>query len=178
MTLRHATATPAAEPTEAPRPAAPPSDAAGPRPATDELRQALAHMSAAERRLRSRDQSRPGELSHAQLRSIMALGRGSEMTVGQLAHSAELTPASVTGLLDQLEAAGIVARHRSTEDRRVCHVSLTPEGRDLFNRKRSAWQAKWDEQLAGLSDAELDTAVRVIQLVTELYDSVAAGAEK
>lgn len=157
--------------------AARPAQAARPRPAADELRQALMHMSAAERRLHSRDHGRPGELSHAQLRSIMALGRQSEMTVGQLAQSADLTPASVTGLLDQLEGAGIVARHRSTEDRRVCHVSLTPEGWELFERKRSAWQTKWDERLADVSDSDLLAAVRVIQQITELYDSVAAPGD-
>lgn len=152
-----------------------PAEAARPRPAAEELRQALMHMSAAERRLRSRDHGRAGELSHAQLRSIIALGRHSEMTVGQLAHSAELTPATVTGLLDQLEASGIVERRRSTEDRRVCHVSLTPQGWELFERKRRAWQAMWDERLAAVSDADLRTAVRVIREVTELYDSVPAG---
>lgn len=157
--------------------AAPPTPAARPRVATEELRQTLAHMSAAERRLRSRDHARPGELSHAQLRSIAALGRQPEMTVGQLAQSAELTPATVTVMLDQLEAAGIVVRHRSTEDRRVCNVSLTDKGWELLEAKLGTWRGLWEERLAAVSDEELNAAIRVIRRVTELYDATATPRE-
>jgi DNA-binding MarR family transcriptional regulator len=150
----------------------PPSGAAQTRAAIEELRRNLAQMSAAERRLRSRDHSQPGELTHSQIRSIAALGREREMTVGQLARSAELKPATVTVMLDHLEAAGIVQRHRSTEDRRVCNVSLTPKGWEVLERKLGAWQALWEQRLAGVSDEDLETAARVIHQVTEIFDSV------
>lgn len=143
-----------------------------PRASIEELRRTLARMSAAERRLRSRDHSQPGELTHAQIRSIAALGREQEMTVGQLARSAELKPATVTVLLDHLQEAGIVERHRSTEDRRVCHVSLTPKGWDVLERKLAAWQDLWEERLQDVSEDDLQAAMRVIRQVTELYDSV------
>ena len=129
-------------------------------------------MSGAERRLRSRDYAQSGELTHAQLRAIAALGREKEMTVGAIARSAELTPATVTQLIDHLEAAEIVQRVRSTEDRRVCNVSLTDAGWQLLERKLSTWQARWERELAEVSDAELATAVRVIERVTGIYDSV------
>jgi MarR family transcriptional regulator, organic hydroperoxide resistance regulator len=151
---------------------------AAPRQATEDLRKALIHMGAAERRLRSRDQTRPGELTFAQLRTIAVLGREQQMTVGELAKHADLKPASVTVMLDQLEAAGIVERHRSTEDRRVCNVSLTPEGWQLMEHKLGNWQRLWEERLAGMSDEDLRTAMTVIGQVTELYDSVAASFEE
>jgi DNA-binding MarR family transcriptional regulator len=144
----------------------------GPRASIEQLRRTLSAMSAAERRLRSRDHSRPGELTHAQIRSIAALGRNREMTVGQLAKSAELKPATVTVTLDHLEAAGIVQRHRSTEDRRVCNVALTPKGWEILERQLGIWQALWEQRLADVSDQELQTAMRVIEQVTEIYDSV------
>ncbi|MFZ0385378.1 MAG: MarR family transcriptional regulator, partial [Solirubrobacteraceae bacterium] len=72
----------------------------------DGLRDAIAQMFAAERRLRSRE-SAPGELTHAHIRSLHALADG-PLTAGQLARSAELNPASVTAMLDHLEDAGIV----------------------------------------------------------------------
>ncbi len=156
------------------RPAATSPDAAADpsRAAIEELRRTLVQMSAAERRLRSRDHAQPGELTHAQIRSIAALGREREMTVGQLARSAELTPATVTVLLDHLEEAGIVQRQRSTEDRRVCNVALTPEGWEVLERKLAAWQALWEERLQDVSDEELATAMRVISRVTGIYDAV------
>ena len=147
------------------------------RPTIEELRLALTHMSGAERRLRGRDNSRPGELTHAQIRALATLGREHEMTAGELARSADLNPASVTAMLDHLEAANVVQRHRSTEDRRVCNVSLTPQGWQLLERKLARWHSLWDQEFAGFSDRELKVAARVILRVTELYDSVSTRLE-
>lgn len=156
--------------------APPPSDGEGSggrggrRPQIDDLRTALAHMSGAERRLRGRDHGHPGEPTFAQLRALAALGREREMTAGQLARSADLNPATVTAMLDHLEAADIVQRHRSTTDRRVCNVSLTANGWELLERKLAGWQSRWEQKLAGVSDRDLRTAERVLQQVADLYD--------
>ncbi len=140
------------------------------RPEIEELRAALAAMSGAERRLRGRDHSRPGELTYAQIRALAALGREREMTAGQLARSAELNPASVTAMLDHLEESGIVQRHRSTEDRRVCNVSLTQDGWELLERKLAGWQSLWEHKLADASERDLRAAARVVRQVTDLYE--------
>jgi DNA-binding MarR family transcriptional regulator len=161
MSQQTATATQAAEPTTL----------------TDELRVALNHLLAADRRLRGRDHSRPGELTFAQLRTIAALGREREMTAGQLAKSAELTPATVTSILDQLESANIVERRRSTEDRRVCNVALTPEGWELLERKLSVWNGLWSDRLSGFSDKEIQTAAAILHEVTGILDTVASSLD-
>jgi DNA-binding MarR family transcriptional regulator len=142
------------------------------RPEIEQLRSALAHMLAAERRLRGRDHKRAGELTVAQLRSLAALGRQREMTAGQLARSADLNPATVTAMLDHLEAANIVTRHRSTEDRRVCNISLTPEGWELLQSKLADWQSIWEQTLADVSDRELEITAHVVAQISQLYDSL------
>jgi DNA-binding MarR family transcriptional regulator len=182
VTRRPATVAAAPAAATGPRGAEPPRGADQPaegerRPTIEELRLALSHMSGAERRLRGRDHSRPGELTHAQIRALATLGREHEMTAGELARSADLNPASVTAMLDHLEAANVVQRHRSTQDRRVCNVSLTPQGWELLERKLARWHSLWDEEFAGFSDRELKVAARVIQRVTELYDSVSTRLE-
>lgn len=143
----------------------------------EELRTAVNHLLAADRRLRGRDHSRPGELTFAQLRTITALGRDEEMTAGQLAKSAELTPATVTSILDQLEDANIVERRRSTEDRRVCNVALTPEGRQLLERKLAAWRQLWSEHLSGYSEEDIGTAIGIVQAVTGILDTLASSLD-
>lgn len=142
------------------------------RPATEDLRGAVSQMFGAERRLRSRDHSRPGELTHAQVRALATIGREQEMTAGQLARSADVNPATVTAMLDQLDALGVVERHRSTEDRRVCNVSLTPEGWELLERKRAHWEALWEQHFAGFSDRELEVVARAINQITAIYDGL------
>jgi DNA-binding MarR family transcriptional regulator len=143
-----------------------------PRAPTASFRQALNRMFGAERRLRGRDHAGPGELTYSQLRSIAILSREREMTAGQLAKSADLNPASITALIDRLEAANLVRRHRSSEDRRVCNVSLTPEGQELIEHKLAHWQALWNERLAEFSDAELEAAARVVERIAEIYESL------
>jgi MarR family transcriptional regulator, organic hydroperoxide resistance regulator len=143
----------------------------------DDLRTAVNQLLAADRRLRGRDHSRPGELTFAQVRTIAALGRATEMTAGQLAKSAELTPATVTTILDQLETANIIERRRSTEDRRVCNVALTPEGEELLERKLAAWQQLWSEHLSGYSNREIATATGIVQALTGMLDGLASSLE-
>jgi MarR family transcriptional regulator, organic hydroperoxide resistance regulator len=162
MSQRSATAARAAEPTTK----------------IDELRITLNQLLAADRRLRGRDHSRPGELTFAQLRTIAALGREREMTAGQLAKSAELTPATVTSILDQLETANIVERRRSTEDRRVCNVALTPEGWELLERKLAVWQGLWSDRMSRFSDKEIETASAILHEVTGILDTVASSLDQ
>jgi DNA-binding MarR family transcriptional regulator len=142
----------------------------------DGLRDAIAQMFAAERRLRSRE-SAPGEMTHAHIRSLHALADG-PLTAGQLARSAELNPASVTAMLDHLEDAGIVERTRSTTDRRVCNVALTESGRTLLSDKTARWRAMWSERLHAYSEAELDVARRIARDVAEMFDSITAERQQ
>ena len=159
------------------QPMSPATSAAEPTTNVDELRTALNQLLAADRRLRGRDHSRPGELTFAQIRTIAALGRENEMTAGQLAKSAELTQAAITSILDQLEAANIVERRRGTEDRRVCNVALTPEGWQLLERKLSVWHGLWAERLSRFSDEEIETAAAILHEVTGILDTVASSLD-
>jgi DNA-binding MarR family transcriptional regulator len=150
--------------------------AAGAEP-LDELRLALSRLLGAERRLRSREHA-PGELTHAHIRSRHTLAEQGEMTAGQLAKSADLNPASVTAMLDLLEQSGIVARSRSTTDRRVTNVALTPEGREVLAEKSARWQERWREALGRFSDEELTAAANVTSVIGELFDSLIVEKER
>jgi DNA-binding MarR family transcriptional regulator len=60
-------------------------------------------------------------------RCLDILGTRGAMTAGQLADAVRLTTGAVTGVLDRLEAAGLVRRVRDTQDRRRVMVELTDE---------------------------------------------------
>ena len=137
------------------------------------LREEFGHLLGAERRLRGREQHRAeGELSFAHVRALFALGEREEATAGEIAKAAQLSPATVTGMLDDLEAAGIVSRQRSATDRRVVLVSLTGEGWTLLERKRARWRELWDGGLADVSDADLDAAARVMRAIADTFDAI------
>jgi len=136
----------------------------------NELRAAFGELLGADRRLRSRDPQRPGALSYAQVRALVLLDDADEATAGQLAKAADLTPASVTAMLDHLEGEGIVERRRSDLDRRVVVVSLTPAGRTLLAEKRARWRACWEAAVEEFSDGELRAAGAVMRKMAQMFD--------
>jgi DNA-binding MarR family transcriptional regulator len=60
-------------------------------------------------------------------RCLDILGTRGPMTAGQLADAMHLTTGAITGVLDRLEAAGLVRRIRDTQDRRRVIVEVTDE---------------------------------------------------
>lgn len=64
------------------------------------------------------------------LRAVRMLG---EVTTGKLSAAASLSPATVTTILDKLEARGLVLRYRNAEDRRVVHSKLTERGAQMLD---------------------------------------------
>ena len=73
--------------------------------------------------------------------------------------------------------ANIVERRRSTEDRRVCNVALTPEGWELLERKLSVWNGLWADRLSGFSDKDIETAAAILHEVTGILDTVASSLD-
>ena len=137
-----------------------------------EVRAAIGELFGAERRLRGREHQQGRDLTNSQLRALLVLDKEDEVTAGSLARSADLNPASVTAMLDQLEASGIVARRRSAEDRRVCMVSLTATGRAMLEERRAHWQALWEQHLGHLPDEELVRAGHVIRTIVGLLEEL------
>lgn len=60
------------------------------------------------------------------LTTLSTLGPSGSVTMGQLASTLNNTPATTSALVDRLELAGYVARHRSETDRRQVTLSATP----------------------------------------------------
>ena len=136
----------------------------------DEVRLAFVELLGAERRLRSREQNRSRDLTQSQLRALSALSKVDEVTAGELAKAADLNPASVTAMLDQLEANDIIERRRAEQDRRMCMVSLTEKGRAILDERQANWLALWQEHFGHMPDEDLSAALRVIQKMVWLLD--------
>jgi DNA-binding MarR family transcriptional regulator len=141
--------------------------------ATEAVRTAFVELMGAERRLRARDQKcARGELTHGQIRALFAIDVKGEATAGELAKAGELSPASVSTMLDHLERDGIVERRRSPEDRRVVVVTLTESGRALVAQKRDRWRERADAALDGVSDRQLEAAADVMHRLAGMLDEL------
>lgn len=73
----------------------------------------------------------PLGLTHPQYLVMLALWSEDGRSVGNLASALALEPATLSPLLKRLEAAGLVARRRSSTDERVLVIELTDDGRAL-----------------------------------------------
>jgi DNA-binding MarR family transcriptional regulator len=72
----------------------------------------------------------PRDLTSAQWVPLLKLHLGHASSVAELARECQLDAGAMTRLLDRLEAKGLVARVRSSEDRRVVNLELTKAGRE------------------------------------------------
>ena len=140
----------------------------------DQLRKSFKGVMAAVRRLRGRETQRPGELSYAQYSLLFGLSEADTMSSRDLACAAELSPATVTQMLDSLEAHGLVQRTRSLDDKRVVLTALTERGRALVESRRAEYDRRWSAALAGFSAEELAAAGRVLDALTTAVFNVYA----
>jgi DNA-binding MarR family transcriptional regulator len=125
---------------------------------------------AAVRRLRGRESHRPGQLSYAQYSLLFGLADAGEMSLADLARSADLAAATATQMLDALEAGGLVARTRSDLDKRVVLTSLTEHGLQVVAARRALLEPRWEAALAEFSEDELLAAGAILDRLAELFD--------
>ncbi|MFZ5779540.1 MAG: MarR family winged helix-turn-helix transcriptional regulator [Pseudomonadota bacterium] len=87
-----------------------------------------------------------------------------------LASSLFVDNSSVVRLLDSLEAAGLVKR-REGEDRRARIIVLTARGRAIADKVETVARKVRIDALAGLSDKDIETAIRVLEHVCRALDA-------
>jgi MarR family transcriptional regulator for hemolysin len=109
---------------------------------------------------------RPFGLTEATWLPLIHLARAPEpMRQKDLAASLVLDGSSVVRLLDQLEAAGLIERREETGDRRAKTITVTSRGMAIIDRVEAASRDVRAATLAGLSDADIESATRVLDLV-------------
>jgi DNA-binding MarR family transcriptional regulator len=142
-----------------------------------ELGRAFKRCLAAVRRLRGRETRIHGELSDAQYGLLFGLREHRSLPTSELAYLADLSPATATGMLDGLAAAGLVVRERSLTDRRVVLTSLTDHGEALVQARHDRFAPRWAAALAGFSDDELRTATAVLEHLREMFEEIRPGED-
>ncbi len=140
----------------------------------EELGKALRGLLASLRRLRGR-QARLGgkEISHAQFELLIELLERGELSVSELAEAAQVTPATVTGMLDHLVACGHVEREHSAHDRRVVFCRLTPRGRRDVQAFKATKKVRWESALEDLSQEQLQVATEVLTRLRSVFEETA-----
>ncbi len=124
------------------------------------------------RRLRGRETQRIGQLSYAQYGLLHGLSGRSDCSARELAEHTDLAPATVAQMLEHLEAAGLVTRIRSDQDRRVVLSALTERGAAIVAERQQNMEERWRDALDEFSDEELTTAARVLNRAADMFESL------
>ena len=113
------------------------------------------------------DELRAIGLSMSGFNALMALHNtpGRTLEPWQLAERLLVSRPSVTGLLDTLQAKGLVVRTPHADDRRRVLVVLTPEGAALLEGHADDHYTRQNALFADLSADERDTLVGLLRRV-------------
>ena len=112
-------------------------------------------------------------ITYPQYATLIALNEAGDQTVGELGDKLFLESSTLTPLLKRLEAAGYVTRRRDAEDERQVRVSLTPEGKAVFEKAFCGREA-----IIEATGLDPDTFVRLQRDLITLRDNLLAASNK
>jgi DNA-binding MarR family transcriptional regulator len=98
-------------------------------------------------------------LTLARAELLWRLRQGGPATQRALSQDLRCTPRNVTGLVDALEATGLVERRPHPTDRRASLVTLTGAGTEVTATMDAGYQATGRELFEGFGEDELRTFV-------------------
>ncbi len=119
---------------------------------------------------RSVDERLYGALTVSQSYCLRLLYFQGARTMSQLATALDVALSTMTGIVDQLEAKGLVDRVNHPDDRRSLKVELTARGRALYRGAHDAFLSHLEPLFEGLTPTArreildfLNRTIRVIQ---------------
>ena len=116
----------------------------------------------------SRNAEKTTGLTGPQLWAVKLLANNAPLRLSDLARQMYLSPATVVGIIDRLEAKGLVTRTRSREDRRAVDLELSGEGKELVAQAPEVAQLVLLKGLEALSDEEFSSVAEGMELVVRI----------
>ncbi|MCL1075834.1 MarR family winged helix-turn-helix transcriptional regulator [Shewanella dokdonensis] len=104
-------------------------------------------------------------LTLAQARALKCVSMNEGIRQVELAEILEIKPMTLVRVIDQLVAAGFLTRQRDPADRRAHLIHTTPEAKPVQDKVMQASQEVWERALTGLSEAQIDNFMLVLQSV-------------
>ncbi len=120
--------------------------------------------------LHSRKLSTQHKITGPQLVCLLSVEEHEPVTPSAIARHVHLSPSTVVGILDRLEAKGLVSRERDLTDRRLVQISLTEEGNALVVSAPSPLQDTLAKAMNELPKAELSTIAESLDRIVEMME--------
>jgi DNA-binding MarR family transcriptional regulator len=111
-------------------------------------------------------------LTSAQWGPLLRLRTAGPCTVVELARWLQVDAGAMTRLLDRLEKKELCKRVRSTEDRRIVQVELTPQGEAAIKEVPAVLSEVMNAHLAGFSKTEWTALKTYLRRMVETGDAL------
>ncbi|MEE2524962.1 MarR family transcriptional regulator [Hyphobacterium sp. HN65] len=121
--------------------------------------------------LHSRKVLKASGLTSPQLVVLQALKKNGDLYPSSIARIASLSQATITSILDRLQAQGLITRQRCTEDRRQILVSLTVQAHERLRDAPELLQAGFLREFDKLESWEQLQLLASLQRLAELMDA-------
>ena len=113
-------------------------------------------------------------LTPSQLLVLQEIGARNEATPTALAAALRFGQATITNIVDRLEAGGLVKRQRGEQDKRRIYLTVTEAGAQAIERAPDLLQVRFSEKFAALPTWEQAMVLAGLDRLAEILE---IGAE-
>ncbi|WP_158967340.1 MarR family winged helix-turn-helix transcriptional regulator [Paraglaciecola sp. L3A3] len=121
--------------------------------------------------LYSKKLSKESGLTSPQLIVMQEIAANDGIMVKQIAENINLSSATVTSILDRLEARNYVIRERSVQDKRKVGLHLTPTGQLAMQGAPTPLQEHFINRFEKLDDWEQTQLIATMQRIAKMMDA-------
>lgn len=139
----------------------------------DRIVETIIYLVTESRRLSKEEATRCG-VTPTQLSVLKLLHEIGDLSLGNLSKEIRAHNSTVTGIVDRMEAAGLVERARSAEDRRVWIIRLTAAGRRVAERARVS---PWDLLRGALAELPQSDQEKLTAILRKVALNVQSAVE-
>ena len=126
-------------------------------------------LNVAQRRVQHWTREQFGDITAAQAGALFLLDQADGVLIGDVGRMLGIGAPATTGLLDRMEAAGLVERRPDANDGRATRLLLTSKGRTARVAAKARATAINIRLVDGFSDTELDTVARWLRTVDQRF---------
>ncbi len=110
---------------------------------------------------------KPAGVTRSQAWVLAYLSRADGMPQSELANQLDLGKVALGGLVDRLEAGGLVERRADAADRRVKRIFLTAEGKKVVNKMRAISGPTNAEILKGIAPKDVRATAKTLRAIKD-----------
>lgn len=110
-------------------------------------------------------------LTITQLRVLFALRREDGLSAGALAELLNVTPSTITRIMDRIVQHSLVRRDVGDDDRRLVRHRLTDIGRTTIEQMERVFRGRMDRVFAQLNDDQVE---RIVLALRDLFTATEA----